>query len=540
MQIIEIAFGVFLGGMGLWVFVTYREKKKQAEYNKEKINLAFNAAERYITARYKSLSADYLDAFRGRLATIFDDPNCSALDAASIEWKLAGEHIEQTKKQITTEAQEAIKASFSIADKTDTRERLDQHIERLISDSIRSVSDELMLTYVKELQSFNDDDLPSVTQGHPRKQCNLGNAHRLGKEVAQDFQKAERLLRLSAEQGYVHAQEALGRMYYYGEGVTQNYHEALKWFLLAAAQEDAFAQNNLGLMYANGYGVTQDYQEALRWHHLSAAQGSTSAQVNIGNMYCEGEGVEQDYVRGRMWFILAAAEGDTDARNNLRVTDRSMTPDQIAEAEKLALQKDKRVLKFLLLLSGRLLPDLLSTYRDPVLLADYFTEGYLTSFTQDKKQLALPTLAEIEQWSISDLELDRCTQECVLLAAMGVVVTVKKNRPADYYSAFVRALANRVSTLLSWQDRVGAPDEIKKVIEYYIDALENERIVEFACTYTERVFSGNANESAIFAANFWDRPFAVGMATMEASKEFFTACMEKEMLQSAALEPKVQ
>ena len=123
---------------------------------------------------------------------------------------------------------------------------------------------------------------------------------------------------------------------------------------------------------------------------------------------------------------------------------------------------------------------------------------------------------------------------------MGVVVTVKKNKSADYYPAFVRALADRVSTLLSWQDRVGASDEIKKIIEDYIDALENERIIGFACTYTERVFSGNANESAIFAANFWDRSFAVGMATMAASKEFFTACMEKEMLQSASQEPKVQ
>ena len=91
---------------------------------------------------------------------------------------------------------------------------------------------------------------------------------------------------------------------------------------------------------------------------------------------------------------------------------------------------------------------------------------------------------------------------------------------------------------LSWQDRVGARDEIIKVIDDYIDALDNGRMAEFDCTYTERVFAGNANESAIFAANYWDRAFAVGMGTMGASKEFFTACMAEEMMQSASPECK--
>lgn len=479
-------------------------------------------------------------SFVGILHTIFDDPNRSAMETASSKWELSREHLEEAKKQVAMEAREALKESFSIADRTGARERLDQHIDHLISDSIHSVSNELMLMYVKELQSFNDDDLPSVTHGHPRKQFSLGNAHRLGENVEQDYQKAERLLRLSANQGYTDAQALLGNMYYAGEGVTQDYREALKWLRLAAAKDDAFAQNCLGIMYTHGYGVTQNYEEALRWLHLSAARGFAAAQTNIGTMYCEGEGVEQDYVRAGMWLILAAAKGDTDALNNLKITRRSMTPDQICEAEKLALANDKSVLQFLLRLSESVLSDPLSIYRDPVLLAGYFTDRYLATFTTDYKELALPTHSEIDQWSITDLELGRCTEECVLLAAMWAVVTVRKNRSADFYAAFILALADRIATLLSWQDRVGAPDEIKKVIEDYIDALENERIVGFACTYTEQVFSGNTNESAIFAANFWDRAFAVSMGTMGASREFFTACMAEEVIQSASFGRKVQ
>lgn len=540
MLIIEIAIGVFLGGIGLWLFVSHRDKKKKTEQDIRQEQLGVKAAERYITERFKTLSAECVNDFRGHLATIFDDQNRSAIEAASCKWELSREHLEEVKKQVAIEAREALKESFSVADRIGARERLDQHIDRLISDSINSVSNEVMLMYTKELQSFNDDDLPSVTHGHPRKLFNLGNAHRLGENVEQDYQKAERLLRLSANQGYTDAEALLGFMYYAGEGVTQDYREALKWLRLAAAKDDAFAQNCLGIMYSHGYGVTQNYEEALRWLHLSAAQGFAAAQTNIGTMYYEGEGAGRDNVQAGMWFILAAAKGDSDALNNLMVARRSMSPDQITQAERLALANDKNVLQIILRQSEGLLPDPLSIYRDPVLLAEYFTDRYLAPLMTNYKELALPTRSEIEQWSITDHELGRCTEESVLLGAMGTVVTVRNNKSADYYSAFILSLAERVERLLSWQNRAGVRDEIINVIEGYIDGLDKERIVEFACTFNERVFSGNANESAIFAANFWDRAFAVGMGTMGASKEFFTACMAEEMMQSASPERKAQ
>ncbi|OGS92610.1 MAG: hypothetical protein A2Z95_07200 [Gallionellales bacterium GWA2_60_18] len=340
MLIIEIAVGVFLGGMGLWMFVSYREKKKQAEHDREQERLAFNAAERYVAERFKTLSAERLDDFRARLATIFNDSSRSAMEAASSEWELSREYLENATKQVAIEAREALKGYFSAADKTGTLDKLNQHIEYLISDSIRSVSNDLMLMYVNELQSFNDDDLPSVTKGHPRKLFNLGNAHRLGENVEQDYKKAERLLRLSANQGYADAQVVLGQMYYQGEGVEQNYQEAHKWFALAAAQGDACAQNILGLMCANGEGAEQDYQQALKWHLVSVAQGFPAALSNLGVMYYKGEGIGQDYVVARMLFNLAAGHGDVDAQSNLDVMNKLLTLDQIAEIDKLAKERE--------------------------------------------------------------------------------------------------------------------------------------------------------------------------------------------------------
>ena len=53
-------------------------------------------------------------------------------------------------------------------------------------------------------------------------------------------------------------------------------------------------------------------------------------------MYALGLGVPQDYVHAHMWISLAAAQGDADAVNNRDIVAAKMTPDQIAEAQKLA------------------------------------------------------------------------------------------------------------------------------------------------------------------------------------------------------------
>ncbi len=79
----------------------------------------------------------------------------------------------------------------------------------------------------------------------------------------------------------------------------------------------------------SGRGVSQDYQEALRWYRLAAEQGYTLAQNNLGYMFFKGKGVPRDYVRAYMWASLAAAQG-------LEIMEKEMTPEQIAEAQRLA------------------------------------------------------------------------------------------------------------------------------------------------------------------------------------------------------------
>ena len=71
---------------------------------------------------------------------------------------------------------------------------------------------------------------------------------------------------------------------------------------------------------------------------LAAAQGNVNAQSGLGVMYGNGKGVTRDYVRAHMWFDLGAASGSTDSANNRDLIAKRMTPKQIAEAQKMAVE----------------------------------------------------------------------------------------------------------------------------------------------------------------------------------------------------------
>ena len=115
---------------------------------------------------------------------------------------------------------------------------------------------------------------------------------------------------------------------------------AVKWYRLAAEQGDADAQYRLGIMYLNGRGVPQDDVVAVKWSHKAAEQGDADAQSLLGAMYERGRGVPQDFIQAHMWFNLAASRSSGETRDkSAEIRDflaARMTPDQIAEAQRLA------------------------------------------------------------------------------------------------------------------------------------------------------------------------------------------------------------
>ncbi len=151
-----------------------------------------------------------------------------------------------------------------------------------------------------------------------------------------DYATALRLYRPLADQGNAAAQFSLGLMHYRGNGMPQDYAEAVKWYRKAADQGDTRAQFNLGNMCYEGQGVQQDYAEAVKWYRLAADQSEPRAQLQLGLMYNIGLGLPKDHVLAYMWLSLSAAQGFQDATKMRDDLAEHMTPEQIAEAQKLA------------------------------------------------------------------------------------------------------------------------------------------------------------------------------------------------------------
>ena len=89
-------------------------------------------------------------------------------------------------------------------------------------------------------------------------------------------------------------------------------------------------------MHANGEGVPPDDAEAAKWFRQAADLGHFGAQTNLGLMYYIGKGVPQDLVQAHMWFNIADALGDESAQEERDEVAKLMTPDQIAEAQRMA------------------------------------------------------------------------------------------------------------------------------------------------------------------------------------------------------------
>ena len=111
----------------------------------------------------------------------------------------------------------------------------------------------------------------------------------------------------------------------------------------AAEQGHADAQFYLGVKYANGVGVPKDSVKAVEWFRKSAdaEQGDAYAQFYLGVKYARGEGVPKDLVLAYMSLNLAMSPNLASvtlsevrkARDDLA---KSMTPDQISEAQRLS------------------------------------------------------------------------------------------------------------------------------------------------------------------------------------------------------------
>ena len=151
-----------------------------------------------------------------------------------------------------------------------------------------------------------------------------------------DYKTASIEFSCLAEQGLAEAQTFIGEMYYNGYDYPQNYEMALKWYKRAANQGCAKAQFSVGIMYYYGQGILQDYNKSMQWFILSAKQEYALAQSFLAGMYVVGHGAQEDFVLAYMWAEIAISNDNAEAKSFRDLFVKEMTPEQIAQAKKLA------------------------------------------------------------------------------------------------------------------------------------------------------------------------------------------------------------
>jgi uncharacterized protein len=139
-----------------------------------------------------------------------------------------------------------------------------------------------------------------------------------------------------AEAGNPVAKYQLGKKYRDGDTLPQNLTNSVVWFRKAADAGYAKAQYHLGLAYEEGKGVARDLAEAAKWYTKAAEQDNGNAQEKLGYACWQGVGVATNLAEAHKWLTLAAANGEGKAAKGLKKLELSMTPQQLAEAKKLA------------------------------------------------------------------------------------------------------------------------------------------------------------------------------------------------------------
>jgi hypothetical protein len=121
-------------------------------------------------------------------------------------------------------------------------------------------------------------------RGDPAAALRAARIYEIGRGVAADAPRAERMYRLAAAAGEVDALYNLGAFHDKSRSSERDAKEAVSWFLRAADQRDGQAQLNLGIFFYKGDGVPVDHGQARAWLELAADNGNARARDLLGTL----------------------------------------------------------------------------------------------------------------------------------------------------------------------------------------------------------------------------------------------------------------
>ena len=145
-----------------------------------------------------------------------------------------------------------------------------------------------------------------AASGSPSAQTVLALRLLMGRDVEQDNERGERLLRNAAEvQRHPDAMYNLGAAYAAGMFADPDDEQALYWIEQAAEAGDPNGVYWLGFFYWTGRVVDVDQERALELFEQAAELRHSEAAFMIGQAYHTGEVRQKDYDQAMEWYKKA-------------------------------------------------------------------------------------------------------------------------------------------------------------------------------------------------------------------------------------------
>ncbi|MBE7376114.1 tetratricopeptide repeat protein [Pseudomonas lopnurensis] len=134
-------------------------------------------------------------------------------------------------------------------------------------------------------------------------------------DLAEQPQRAARLVLSAAAAGEIEAQALLGQILLDGRGIEADPALALTWFGIAADRGHAMACNMAGRCHEHGWGCSAGSTRAAEYYRRAADLGLDWGMYNLANLLATGRGVAQDEAAAYRLYRQAAELGHAKSMN---------------------------------------------------------------------------------------------------------------------------------------------------------------------------------------------------------------------------------
>lgn len=209
----------------------------------------------------------------------------------------------------------------------------------------------LRLGYMLERGVGGDTNLPEAVKKY-RKAAELGEAGAyfnlgiLTQKGEGGLEKSEaeafRFYLQSALRGFAPGQNLVGMAYRAGTGASPDVIAAAAWFSRAAEQGESNAMVSLAEMMLSNQGLPFNAELLGKLTQTAFGAGNPRAGMLLGRMAERGVGLEKNVAQALTFFRWAGKQGMEDGTKAAAELEKTMTKEQIQEADKLTKQLEEQ------------------------------------------------------------------------------------------------------------------------------------------------------------------------------------------------------